>query len=122
MRADLRVYQAAPQSILLYLEHSACMDIMDFNESNLVKRVSALAHGQLPEWKANALRALGNENTLVQRCFLDERDDGVAIIFMDRLIKCAYWYMYAVFFAQCPQVVNDAVPPCLCSGCRKKLR
>ena len=62
--------------------------IMEFNESDLANRVSALAQG--PEWKAIALRALENENSLVKLSFFYERDDAAAIIFLDVLIECMY--------------------------------
>ena len=63
---------------------------MEFNDSNLVHRVSALAQNQPPEWKTNALRALENEPTLVQRDFFDERDDAAAIFYLAGLTKCAH--------------------------------
>ena len=64
--------------------------IMEFNESNVSNRVSALAQGQPPEWKAIALRALENENSLVKLSFFYERDDAAAINFLDVLIECMY--------------------------------
>ena len=61
---------------------------MELNASNLVNRVSALAQRQPPGWQANAVRAFGDANMLVQRRFLDERDETAAITFLDKFIEC----------------------------------
>ena len=79
--------------MLSYVEHRILIAIMELNASSLVNRVSALAQSQPHGWQANAVRALGDANMLVQRSFLDERDEAAAIAFLDKLIECRDAYI-----------------------------